>query len=208
MRLVAPALLAVCGADVWSVPSARHRAPESRDAFRRAKNATRTRMVTDHRGMIRSRGLAMALHVCGGHFETCDERPFFGRLRGTRCGRTTSEGASRRAPRRETTSPQVPAGRPECSCRRQAGATRSLRHHAARWRFSGETSRLAWPTARASANHAMRRATRPVGGLLRRPTTAAQAMQCECIWDLELRCLSERLIPDGCPHSLRRLGPH
>jgi hypothetical protein len=34
-------------------------------------------------GNIEGQGLAKALHICRGHFKTYEERPLFGRLRGT-----------------------------------------------------------------------------------------------------------------------------
>jgi hypothetical protein len=41
------------------------------------------REILRHTGMSQTTGLKQALHVCRGHFKTYDERPLFGRVKGT-----------------------------------------------------------------------------------------------------------------------------
>ena len=93
-RLVAPALLAVCFLHCRNVrteviaPDAkvnRARARRGKRPLRRYKvlriEPMTTTLTTE--GGIEDAGLAKALHICRGHFKAYEERPLFGRLRGT-----------------------------------------------------------------------------------------------------------------------------
>ena len=93
-RLVAPALLAVCFLHCRNVrteviaPDAnlnRARARRGKQPLRRYKVLRIEPMTTTltSEGGIEVAGLAKALHICRGHFKTYEERPLFGRLRGT-----------------------------------------------------------------------------------------------------------------------------
>lgn len=92
--MIAPALLAISFLHCRNVTtevvapdlklnrarSRRARRPLRRYKVLRIEPMTRT---LSREGSIEAQGLAKALHICRGHFKTYEERPLFGRLRGT-----------------------------------------------------------------------------------------------------------------------------
>lgn len=93
-HLIAPALLAISFLHCRNVRT-EVVAPEpklNRSRVRRGKRPLRRYKVLriepmtttlSVEGALESQGLAKALHICRGHFKTYEERPLFGRLRGT-----------------------------------------------------------------------------------------------------------------------------